>query len=464
MKKSILITLMLMIIPAVLFAGTLFEDRKKTSDPYVSDRGGFNSIFVNPAGMAGQSGFELAVSAGGNTTTNDVKLLMGMADMAMAMADSGGTGLTEPESIADASQALTELYDSGIINDALLDSLFGGTALDSGSVDWSDPVAVQVAAEGLSTGPASEMETIETNLGGVLDGSNGAFYTALDQTVGEVSIDAVASLKTGFLIKGFGLGVYGNAVGVSFLDPVNQNFGLETIHSEVGAITGFGFNLFEGKLALGVSGNYGVLMKNTSPVSFDNFTSLLGGTAGTISYGYTWGVDIGAIWRPTPSIGVGVVFNDVVGYTEADMPYQADGIEGFIMQEAFWIDSLNYRFTMDMDMGVSWQPDWRFVRPRMGLDLYNVIGYSRAVADNGDTFGEAMYRSLEHIRVGAEFTFFDFLKVGGQYYNHFVSVGAGLDLLFLELYGEFKVSDEAFGADTIGDVPIGADLTVRIHF
>ena len=457
MKKSIFITLMLMTIPALLFAGTLFEDRKKTSDPYVSDRGGFNSIFVNPAGMAGQSGFELAVSVGGNTTTNDVKLLMGVTDMAMEFAGGG----IEVETVADTSQTLSELYTSGVITDDLLDAVFEGTNLDPDTfTDWDDPVLVQAAIEDVAFDPV----TVENNFNEIMNNPASAqyadFYAGLP---GEVSVDAAASLKTGFLIKGFGLGVYDNAVAVAFMDPASQEYGMETIHNELGVISGFGFNLFEGKLALGVSGNYGILMKNTSPVGFDSFDQLFSGT-GTIRYGYTWGVDIGAIWRPAPSLGVGVVCNDVVGYTEADMPYTADGIAGFMTQEAFWIDSLNYQFTMDMDMGISWQPDWRFVRPRMGLDLYNVIGYGRDVAENGDTFSQAMYRTLEHIRVGAEFTFFDFLKVGGQYYDHYLSVGAGLDLLFLELYGEFKVSDEAFMADTIGDVPIGADLTVRIHF
>ena len=461
MKKTFISTLILISLPVLVFAGTIFEDDKKTSDPFVADRGGFNSMFINPAGTAGQSGFELAISVGGRSTSNDIKLLMGITDMAMAMADSGGSGATETESIADASQSLSDLYDSGVINDALLDSLFDTTALDPALVDWSNPAAVQAAAESLTTGAGSDMETIENNLQGVLDGTNVGFYTALDQTVGDVDVSAVASLKTGLLIKGFGLGIYDQAVGVAYMDAANQEYGLETVYNELGVVGGFGFNLLEGKLALGMSGNYGVLMKNTSPVPFDSFDTLINTS---INYGYNWGVDLGAIWRPTPALGVGVVFNDVIGYTEADTPRTAAGIEGFMAEKAFFMDTVEYQVTLDLDAGISWQPDWRFVRPKLGLDLYNVVGYGRAVADNGDNFKQAMYRSLEHVRVGAQFVFFDFLKVGAQYYNHYLSAGAGLDLLFLELYGEVKMHDQAVNADSFGDVPVGADLTVRLHF
>ena len=454
MRDRIIILFVLLILPATLFAGTLFEDEKKTSDPYVGERGGFNSLFVNPAGAAGQSGFELSVNVGARTKVNDAKLLMGMTDMAMAV---GSGGASEVDNIADASQTLVELVDSGVIDQALIDSLFGGTSLDWASVDWTDPAAVQTAAEGLS---GAETTTIETNLDGVVDGSNAAFYAALP---GEISVDALASFKTGFLIKGFGLGVYDYAMGVAFMDSASQEYGLKTIYNELGVIAGGGFNLYEGKLAIGFSGNYGILMKNSSPVGFDNFNSLIS-DPGTINYGYTWGVDLGAVWRPTPALGVGITFNDVIGYTQVDTPYTADGIMGIIDSGAYLMDNVQYEFTMDMDAGITWQPDWRFVRPKLSFDMYNVIGYAEDVAENGDTFEEAMNRTLSHMRFGANFTFFDFLNIGGQYYDHYLSVGAGLDLLFLELYGEVKVHEEMFYNSDINDVPIGGDLMIRLHF
>ena len=447
----------------MLFAGTLFEDEKKTSDPYVGERGGFNSLFVNPAGAAGQSGFEMSVSVGARTKVNDIKLIMGVVDIAMGL--SGDLADMEM-AIADAGQTLSDLYSAGIITDDFLDAIFEGTDLDPDTVPpgfWEDPALIQAAIED-PLFDNTDITQIETNLDEVMNNPASQqhidFYNGLPE---EVSIDALASFKTGFLIKGFGLGIYDHAMGVAFIDPVSENFGLETIYNELGVIAGGGFNLFEGKLALGISGNYGILMRNTSPVGFEDFNTLLN-DPNTINYGYTWGVDLGAIWRPNPALGIGVVFNDVIGYTEADTPYSADGIYGLIDSGAYLMDSLDYKFTMDMDAGITWQPDWRFVRPKLSVDMYNVIGYARDVADNGDDFESAMYRTLEHMRFGANFTFFEFLKVGGQFYDHYLSVGAGLDLLFLELYGEVKIRDDAFTASDLGDIPIGGDLMVRIHF
>jgi hypothetical protein len=452
-KHIVNLLIVLFILPATLFAGTLFEEEKKTSDPYVGERGGFNSLFVNPAGAAGQSGFELSANVGGRSTSNDIKLFVGFIEAANEMGVFSGD-TPDINSIADASQNLSDLYSEGVIDDALLDSLFDTTTLDPDTIDWSDPAAVEAAASSLT--PA-EITTIETNGSGIVDGSNAAFFAALP---GSVSIDALASLKTGFIIKGFGLGVYDQAFAVGIMDP-SGTIGLETVYNELGIIAGGGFNLFEGKLALGISGNYGILTRNQSPIGLDNLDQLV---TGGVNYGYTWGIDLGAVWRPTPSLGVGIVFNDVVGSTQADLPYTATGgYEELFETQAYIMDSLDYEVTLDLDAGITWQPDWRFVKPKLSFDMYNVIGYARDVSDNGDDFQSAMYRSLEHMRFGANFTFFEFLKLGTQYYDHYISAGVGLDLLFIELYGEFKIGEEIFNTDS-GDVPMGADLMVRIHF
>ncbi len=474
--KKFLLSVLLIGLPAFIFAGTLFEDDTKTSDPFVGDRGGFNSIFVNPAGTAGQSGFELSVSAGTKTSYNDVQLLLSVADMASS-AMSGGFDTTN---VGEVTETLTDLYSSGAIQDELLEGLFYDTYLMNGPdgifgtvddpvMDWSDADQIQTFIDNGDFDQA-DADQVLSNLDTVMNGGPGdpqydLFYQGLPE---KISIDAVASLKAGFLIKGFGLGVYDHAVAVAFMDPSaivpEESYGLETIYNELGVVAGFGFNLLEGKLALGISGNYGILMKNTSPLNLNNITDIIDTS---INYGYNWGVDLGAIWRPTPTLGIGVVFNDVVGYTQTPDTYSAAGLMGLISDEAYLMDSVDYQFTLDMDTGISWQPDWRFIRPRLGFDLYNVIGYGRAVAENGDSFEDAMYRSLEHIRVGAQFTFFDFLKIGGQFHNHYLSMGAGLDLLFLELYGEVKIHDSAISEmreGSYGDIPLAGELTVRIHF
>ena len=452
-KKIIIISILFTTLSAVLFGGTFFEDEKKATDPFVGDFGGFGSLFVNPAGAAGQTGSELSVSFGVRTTMNDVKLIMSLKDMATAMAST--EGLTE-ESLADVGTTLSDLYDSNVINDDLLNSLFDGTDLDPDTIDWSDPSAVQAAAEALDS---TDIAAIETQVEGIMDGTNTDFYSALDSTVGEVDMTALAGFKTGFLIKGWGMGIYDQAMGVAYIDPSSTTYGLKTIYNELGVIAGGGFTVLDGKLAFGVSANYGLLMQ-ASDIAFEDFNTLIDGS---INYGYSWGVDLGAIWRPAPSLGIGVVFNDVIGWTEADTPRTAAGLLGLLDEGAYLMNDFGYKFTMDVDAGITWHPDWRFVEPQFSVDLYNLIGYGRDIADEGDDFKAAMYRSLEHMRVGMGFTFFDFFKLRGQYFNHYLSVGVGLDLLFLELYGELKVEDQAVKADSLGDVPIGGDVVIRIH-
>ena len=452
---------MLTIAAAVLFGGTFFEDEKMASDPYVGDFAGFNSLFINPAGAAGQSGFELAVNIGARTKMNDVKLIMSVKDLAVAMESTDGL---QAGDVADVGTTVTDLYNSGVITIDTLNGLFNGTTpagpdgivgTADDLIDWSDPAQVQAALDGLDDADVAE---VEDNVDEIMSGDpSNTFYNGLP---GEVSMTALAGFKTGFLAKGWGLGIYDQVMGVAYMDSATQTYGLQTIYNELGLIAGGGFTILDGKLALGVSGNYGLLMRSTD-LAFDNFDSLIDDS---INYGYSWGVDLGAIWRPAPSLGVGVVFNDVLGWTEADTPRTAAGISGLMDDNALIMSDFRYKFTMDIDAGVTWQPDWRFVEPKISFDMYNLIGYGRDIADEGDDFGDAMYRSLEHMRVGASFTFFDFLVLRSQYYNHYFSGGVGLDLLFLELYGELKLHDQAVKADSLGDVPIGGDLTVRIHF
>lgn len=441
------------LLPAVLYAGTLFEAEKRTSDPYVGEKGGFNSLMVNPAGTAGQSGFELSANVGARSKTSDLQFLTGMYNAASSMGALDG-GVPTADTVGDGGQVLSELYSDGIVSDALLDSLFDGTALDPSSVDWSDPAAVEAAADTLSAG---DISTIEGKAEGIADGTNTDFFDALP---GSISINAVASAKIGFIIKGFGLGVYDHAAAVALMDS-SGTFGLESVYNELGVVAGGGANFFKGKLALGVSGNYGVLTKNQDAIGFDDMGAL---ASGAINFGYTWGIDIGAVWRPTPALGVGIVFNDVVGYTEADLPYESSGgYEELFATQAYLMDSLEYEVTFDIDAGITWQPDWKFVQPKFSFDMYDIVSYGQDVAEYDDDFEEAMYRALAHMRFGANFTFFQFLKIGTMYYDNYISAGIGLDLLFLEIYADFKVSDQVFyvGWD---DAPLGADLMVRIHF
>ena len=66
-KGLALLLIMFIFTVTAVFAGTPFEDDHKTWDPYLADtQGGFDSLFVNPAGLAGQTEiFSLAVEGRG---------------------------------------------------------------------------------------------------------------------------------------------------------------------------------------------------------------------------------------------------------------------------------------------------------------------------------------------------------------------------------------------------------------
>lgn len=446
MKNRIFIAFILLTLPGLLFAGTAFEAEKKTYTPYVGDRGGFRSLFVNPAGAAGQSGFELSVEVGARGSMNDINALSALGKAASTMA-SAGAGDLEVDTVEDLGPVLSDLYDAGVINDTTIDFIFAGTSMDSVSgLDWTDPNAVIAAAGGLTQ---PELDAIVTNFD--TNVTNGNLETALSSV--DVTLDGVASAQIGFLIKGFGLGVYDHAAVVASV----SDLGFQTIYNELGIIVGGGFNLFKGKLALGLSGNYSILSRYNN-LSFEDLGNLM---TEPMNYGYAWGLDIGMVWRPTPSVGIGLVMNDVVGWTEYNLSNV--GTLATLFPDAIFPSSFKYEYTVDMDVGFSWQPDWRFVRPKFGFDFYDVISYGQNAVEQGWDFETAMYRALDNIRVGAGFTFFNFLNIAFQYYDHYIALGAGLDLLFLEVYGEIKANESIF-YEPKGDYPVGADLMVRIHF
>ena len=448
--KAPRIASLLMFMPMLIFAGTLFEDERKINDPFIGENAGFNSFFVNPAGAAGESGLELSFRIGALGSANASDFFSTITGMLLNVSQSDLTG----DSLAALGLSFSRLRTNGAIDDAMINSIFGDTPLDTKSTNWASPDEVAKNAKALS---AEQIRLIDMKTKGVLVGLNRAFFNAASSNI---TTQMLFNLKAGFLIKGFGAGLYDMAKIASFVGKSSPNFSIQTVYNELGVIAGGGFRMFRGKFALGLTANYGILMRNSSPISITNFADLI---AGSINYGYSWGLDLGAIWRITPSWGLGIVFNDVFGYTQTNTPYRAEGILGFISKKAFLINPFEYQFTGDIDIGITWQPDWRGVQARFGFELLNLISYGRDVKNSGEQAADALYRSLEHIRIGAGFKFFDMLSLGVQYSSHYISAGLGLDLLFMELYSEFKIKEDAIKFARFADYPIGWNLTLRIH-
>ena len=447
----------LILISQYVFSGTLFDSDRKTSDPFFGESAGVKSLFVNPAGSAGKSGFELLGDTGILTTINDANMLWSFGNAAVTLAQTSEA--LNSGSLESLNKSFNELFNKKVINSGLINSIFDGTDLDPDLVNWHDYDAVKAAADNLDQNDA---DIIQNNLEGIEDGSNTEFYSNLP---GKVRAEAVANFKTGFLVKGFGLGIYDEALAVSLInaDPTDPFMGIDSIYNELGIIAGGGFNLFEGKLAVGITGNYGILMRNSDPVSFMDAAALLNDTD-SINYGYNWGVDIGLIWRPVPSMGIGIVFNNIVGDVQTNTPYTANGILGFINSGAYIPDSINWGNDFEISGGLLWHEKFKVMEIKAGFDIFNIISYSNAVIDNDDNFGEALLRTLDYTRFGVNMTFFKFLKLGFQYYNRYMNAGLGFDLKFFEIYAEYKISDEFMTGTDIRDIPMGADLLLRLHF
>ncbi len=442
--------LILLLLTNVLFAGTLFEDIKNISDPFVADIGGFNSFMINPAGTAGHSGFDFSVNGGFQSSINDLKLINALTSLALKQSSSGFTDANLMETVS----VFSDLYNEGLVNDSLFNGLFNGVTMPVS--DWGDMDQIESAISGLSD---ADMDQISSNINDIMEGTNAAFFSGLPS--GNMNLDFLGSFKSGFLVNGWGFGIYNQLFSLISIDTVSPRYGIENVYNELGLMAGGAFKILNGKLALGVMGNYSLLMKSNSFTKMNDFQSLL---SNNINYGYSWGVDIGAVWRLSPTLNFGFVLNDVAGFTQADTPYSAAGIDGFFSDQAYLMKQFDYKVTMDMDTGISWHPDWSIVKARFGADLYNTVSYIRDVAESGESYKDALYRSLHHLRLGADFTFFNFLTLGAQYNRHYISAGIGFDFMIMEILAEAKMNDRFIHENSFKDMPVAADLLIRFYY
>lgn len=96
--KKIGLILIIAALPTVLFAGTLLEQSLGGYDPYLADRDGFDSLFMNPAGMAGDTQyFSLAADAGTWGELDNYKLLADNIDSITSMASGDAGAFTQED-------------------------------------------------------------------------------------------------------------------------------------------------------------------------------------------------------------------------------------------------------------------------------------------------------------------------------------------------------------------------------
>ncbi len=420
--KKILISLLLVVVATGLMAQTRpFEESKSSYDPFVAQKGGFESLFVNPAAMAGETDiFTWDIEAGTQGKKSTYETIQFMMENADAL--SGGTADMTSE---DTEQLIDLLVDN--LDQTSLNLLTQNTALTGMN---AEQIIAYLAANDLSAG---DLTDIENNI------SNNQ-EQILEEALGELEVMIEFTTKVGTLIKGFGVGVYANAYSV--LDAGAMGF--DTLIGETGVKVGYGFPI--GPINLGVSGDFAMIgdFSGDSALTMD----MLGDIANqTMYYGYAWGLDVGATFDILPTLTVGAVMTDIIGtYTYAGTSTLSNFTSNKVKLNS------SYEFDLDLDFGITWAPklgNGKLFNASFSADYYNFIGMFREPPSD---FQDV----LNHMRFGAHIELLSFINARAQYYQEFFTLGAGVDLLFLEVFGEFMFN-QSFD-------DIGAGVLVKLHF
>lgn len=433
--KKIRIFLILIVLPAALFAGTLLETSLAGYDPYLADRDGFDSLFINPAGMADQTQyFTLGVDAGTWGELDNYKLLAENIDAITSMA--GGGTFT-----AEQAEALMPLMAENI-DQATLNLLLDGT-----------PYALTTTAQAADPAFWAGESTADLNQIATKLSSDLPLQAELMEQFDEVSYSVEAGARLGTLIKGFGFGLYGNTY---FLYSLGAQ-GIQDVIFETGAVAGYGFNIGS-KVSLGFSGKFALLMADNPSFAFNIAQGELQNQQ--ILYGYAWGLDAGVIWEPVKSLSLALIFSDIIG-SVTPVSDMASGTVGDFLDGNITGPSGGYEWTIDVSTGITWQPDWRVVQPKFSLDFYDLVGLTREYTDENYNSFRDFYSSetnpfLWHMRVGANFRFFKFLDIGASYYREYFTLGLGVDIKFFELFVEVKTLQDFSN--------VGANALVKIKF
>lgn len=430
MKKILISLLMITIAVGLTAQPRPFEESKSSYDPFVAQKGGFESLFVNPAAMAGETDiFTWDIEAGtkGKKSTYETIQFM-MENQDLLTGTSSGSTLTP----ADAEQIMDLLVDN--LEDSTVVSMLAGTdMLVVDNVDTVDELLLYLQNNDISEADALTIAaTIENDPAIVED--------ALDALVGELKVSVEFTTKIGTLIKGFGIGVYGNVYSV--LDAGAMGF--ETLIGETGIKAGYGFPL--GPINLGISGDFAFVGDFTpSGAPAFGIDAIADIANRTMLYGYAWGFDVGATFDILPSLTVGAVMTDIIGSYN---PTTETTLNTFSSSA---IDA-TYEFDLDLDFGITWAPKLgkgKLFNASFSADYYDFIGMFR---EPPSEFQDV----VDHMRFGAHIELLSFINARAQYYQEYFTLGAGVDLLVLEVFGEFMFKQ------TFDD--IGGALLVKLHF
>ncbi len=424
--KKVLFTFLILAVAVSAFAETRpFEVAKTSYDPYIAESRGFDSLFVNPAGMAGQTeAFVWEIEAGtqGKRSTYET-LVMFMENSDMLSGQSGNT-MTEEE--------------AGVMVELIVDNL-DQTDVDiitSGTVfDGMTPAEIEEWFEN-NTLTEAQAQAIGTNI----EDNPTVIDNAMNSLMGELKVMVEATTKIGTLIKGFGIAYYLNVY--SILDAAEMGF--DQLIAETGIKAGYGFEI--GPISLGVSGDFAMVGDLTAYGGIA-LTELGDIVNATMTYGYAWGIDVGVKFQPFEWFSVGAVMTDIIG---SYSPAGDITIQDFINGGASTDIPFTYSFDLDLDIGVTFTPQLgKFFVTSFSVDYYDFIEVFRTPPQN---FQDV----LDHMRFGASIELLKFINCRFQYYQEYFTLGAGLDLLFFEVFGEFMFNQE------FDD--LGGAILIKFHF
>lgn len=439
MNGKAFLVFIFVLLPSIVFANTLQERSLKGYDPYLADKDGFDSLFINPAGIASETDiFNIAMEAGTWGKLDNYKLLADNIDNLNAMVSGEDFTLETAESILP---VLTPEID-----DDLIQKVLKGTTYTSTGSNKDFSLENLTNPEFWSDLQVSDLEQIAENL------QDQTLQKNIMEQFDSIQYNLEMEARLGTLIKGIGFGIYVNNYSLYSLGAQ----GIRDMLFEMGAVLGYGFEL--GPFSLGVSGNFSMLLADDPRMPFNIVQPL---ENQQVLYGYAWGLDVGAIWEPLDSWRFAVVLDNILGSVtqEEDM---AIGSVDDVLSGNIGKPNSDYNFTLDMSVGMSWQPKVGAVRPKFSLDFYDFIGMTRSLKE-GESYSniERLYISsaptfLRHMRVGANVRFLNFLDVGASYYMEYITVGLGLDIYFIELFLEARTKHN------FSDV--GADLMLKFKF
>lgn len=414
--RKLLISLCLALLAALSYPGTMPEENLKGYDPYLADRDGFDSLFINPAGMANQTEiFSITTEMGTWGKLENYTLFnehLGYLEKIFygSFSDSDAARLF-PKMAQELDEAtLKEVFANTQYADHAIEQLQDATT-------WQEM-------------PPEDTIKIQENL------QDGELQEKIMYQFDSIRYNLEFETRFGTLIRGFGLGIYGNLYALYSLGAQ----GIQDLVYENGIITGYGFEI--GSLSLGFSGKFALLLTDDPSRPFRINDPLI---EQYILYGHSWGLDAGLIWEPATNWRFGLVFNDIIGsITQQD--HMKQGTVKSFLAKSLDIPNAGYTFSLDMSLGLSWQPNGKNIHPKFSIDFYDIIGLIRATQENysglEEYYESTVSQFLRHMRVGVDIAFLEFLSVGINYYMEYITLGIGLDISFLDFSIEIKTRQD----------------------